>query len=122
MIVDDVVASLPYGGVDGGEGCPGRGKTIGGRSGGSVQGGRERAGIDSSVDHLHARHLRSRGAVQVDFVTPGDQAAREIGHERLRAPTLRLADGRNKRGDNRDPHRAIGLYARSRGGLTPSAS
>ena len=58
----------------------------------------------------------------MDLVTSLHQPAREIGYKRLRPAALRLPDGRNQWGDNRDLHRAITLNARSHGGLIPSAS
>ena len=57
----------------------------------------------------------------MDLVASAHQAAREIGYERLRPATLWLADGRNQRGDNRDPHHPTTLNARSHGGLIPNA-
>src|SRR5207248_7338740 len=80
----------------------------------------QRSGIDPGVDHLHTGHLRSRRRVQMNVVASARQATREIRYEHLRPAALRLADGADHRGDDRDLHRAITLKARSRGGLAPS--
>ena len=56
------------------------------------------------------------------LVAPADQAAGEIGHERLRTAALGLADRGDQRRHDRDLHPDITLNARSRGGLMPIIS
>jgi len=73
-------------------------------AGSPVERARQGLGIDSGVDHLDARDLRSGGGVDVDFVPPAGQAAGQIGHEGLRAAALRLTDGRHERRHNGDLH------------------
>ena len=63
------------------------------RAGGPVQRGCQRSRVDPGIDNRDPWYLRSGGRVDVDLVTPADQAARKIGHKRLRAAALRLADG-----------------------------
>ncbi len=122
VIVDNVVSVLTHSGVDARERRLGRGEFAIGGAGRSVERGAQRLGIDPGIDHRNARHLRSGGGVEVDLVTSVDEPARQVGHEGLRPTTLRLADGRHERRDDRDPHRGITLKARSRGGLIPSTS
>jgi len=55
-------------------------------------------------------------------VTSVDETAREIGHEHLRAASLRLPDRSNEWRDDRYLHAASALNAMSRGGLRSSAS
>ena len=55
-------------------------------------------------------------------MAPPHEPTGQVGYERLRPAALRLADGADEGSDDRDPHRAIILKARSRGGLVPSTS
>ena len=48
------------------------------------------------------------------------KAARQVSDERLRPTELGFSNRRDQRGDNGDADQPIALYARSRGGLTPS--
>ncbi len=137
VIVDHVVPDHLHGHVGGGESGLGRrgrcrcrfGRRRFGRRrfargwpARPVERARQKPGIDSGVDHLNPGDLRSGGSVDVHLVPPSGQAAGQIGHKRLRAAELRLADGRHQRRHDRDLHRASTLKARSRGGLTPSTS
>ena len=129
VIVDHVIPGRPHGRIGGGEGGLGRCRGwLGllrfarGWPGRPVERARQRPGIDSGVDHLDPRDLRSGGGVDVHVVAPAGQAAGQIGHERLRAAALRLPDGRHQRRHDRDLHPASTLKARSRGGLMPSTS
>src|SRR5580658_5915286 len=142
MIVDHVVLDHLHGQVGGGESGLGGGR----RSGlfwlacrwpeRAVERSRQGLRIDSGVDYLDARDLRSGGGIDVHLVAPAGQPAGQVGHERLRAAALRLADGRHQRRHDRDLHPALAgafggvappgrhstLKARSRGGLRPSTS
>jgi hypothetical protein len=122
MIVDDVVPDPPHLRINAGERRLGRCQIGRARSGRPVERGGERLRVDAGVDHLGPRYLRSGGGVDVDAVPPADQAARQVGHECLRAAALWLADGRHQRRDDRDLHRGTLLKARSRGGLIPRMS
>ena len=153
VIVDHVIPDLLHALIDAGESrLGGRRAGLGGSGGpGSpVERARQRPGIDSGVDHLDPRDLRSRRSVDVHFVPPAGQTAGQIGHEGLRTARLRLADGRHERRHDGDlhgvnltvqpygasltvpalrcqpyrcqPHWASTLKARSRGGLIPSTS
>ena len=108
VIVDDVVSSLAARRRRrAAKAASAAAAPVGGWTGGSVQRGRQRAGIDACVDHRHARHLRSGSGVKVDLVAPVHEAAREIG---LRTPATRHAGapgwprraGRRSRSSSRD--------------------
>ena len=130
VIVDHVIPGHLHGRVGGGESGLGRRsrRWLGlpwfarGWPERPVERARQRPGIDSGVDHLDPRDLRSSGGVDVHVVAPAGQAAGQIGHERLRTAALRLPDGRHQRRHDRDLHPASTLKAKSRGGLMPSSS
>src|SRR5580704_248720 len=108
VIVDHVVPDHPDGRVRGGESGLGRRRRCRRRFArgwsGPVQRARQKPGIDSGVDHLDPRDLRSGGGVDVYLVPPPRQAEGQIGHECLRATALRLADGRHQRRHDGDLH------------------
>ena len=85
MIVDQVVAVLPDRAVGAGKGQLSRGRVGARRAGGPVQGGDQGPWIDPGINDRDPGYPRSGGRVHVDGVAPAGQAAREIGHEGLRA-------------------------------------
>lgn len=92
------------------------------RCAGAVEESTQCGGVDSDIDNMHAVDCRPRGRVDVHIVATHGEAGGEICEQGLRTAALGLANRRHQRCDQRKPQRRSTLYARSRGGLTPSRS
>ena len=89
---------------------------------GAVGGGADLAGVDAAVDDGDPGDGGARGGDDLDVVAATGERGGEVAHQRLGATDLGLAERRDERGEQPDPHPGTRRQARSRGGLTPTTS
>ncbi len=89
---------------------------------GAVGGVLELGGVDAAVDDRDPGDVGAGGGDHLDLVAAAGERRGEVAHQRLRAPDLRVAQRRDQRGEQSDPHPATRRQARSRGGLIPTSS